>query len=237
MISLIIFLIILSVLVVVHELGHFLVARWGGVKVNEFGIGYPPRARKLFHLGGTLFTLNWLPFGGFVKIEGEDSTFRDQNRAVQAAVLVAGVVFNILFAFVLLMIVYGVKDGFATSLDWTGETAKGLAQFILQAFTGQANLNDVSGPIGIVSFVGLAAEYGWRGLVEFTALISINLAFINLLPIPALDGGRLLFVIIESITRKKVPVKVFNLVNTIGFALLIILMLVVTFHDVKVWVE
>ena len=106
--SLIIFLIILSVLVIVHELGHFSVAKFFGIRVDEFGLGYPPRAKKLFRWKGTDFTLNWLPFGGFVKIFGENpvaeqsslrgrppselpqDSFQYKNRGIQAAALVAG---------------------------------------------------------------------------------------------------------------------------------------------------
>ncbi|MFZ2763870.1 MAG: site-2 protease family protein, partial [Minisyncoccia bacterium] len=72
--SIIIFIIILSALVIVHELGHFLVARFFGIRVDEFGLGFPPRAKELFTWKGTPFTLNWLPFGGFVKIFGESPT-------------------------------------------------------------------------------------------------------------------------------------------------------------------
>src|SRR3990167_8280561 len=109
--SVIIFLIILSALIVVHELGHFLAARKFGIRVDEFGLGYPPLAKKLFKWKGADFTLNWLPFGGFVKIYGESPTeenakspesFQSKNRGIQAAVLVAGVFFNFLFAWLLI---------------------------------------------------------------------------------------------------------------------------------------
>src|SRR3989344_7686770 len=99
--SLIIFLIILSALIIVHELGHYGVAKRFGIRVDEFGLGYPPKAAKLFSWRGTDFTLNWLPFGGFVKIFGENpaegetketaakGSFVSKNRGIQAAVLVA----------------------------------------------------------------------------------------------------------------------------------------------------
>src|SRR3990167_5300818 len=106
--SIIIFIIILSVLIIVHELGHFLVDKRFGIRVDEFGLGFPPRAKKLFTWKNTPFTLNWLPFGGFVKIFGENpssdeakeidsESFASKNRGIQAAVLVAGVVGNFLF--------------------------------------------------------------------------------------------------------------------------------------------
>ncbi|MEK7063015.1 MAG: site-2 protease family protein, partial [Patescibacteria group bacterium] len=75
--SIIIFIIILSVLVFVHEMGHFLAAKKAGVRVDEFGFGFPPRAATLFEKWGTKFTLNWIPFGGFVKIFGENSSLSE----------------------------------------------------------------------------------------------------------------------------------------------------------------
>lgn len=349
--SVLIFFIILSALVVVHELGHFLVARAGGIRVDEFGLGYPPRAARLFNLKGTLFSLNWLPFGGFVKIYGEDPTaenlhardsFQSKNRGIQAAVLAAGVFFNFLFAWLLIsfglmagvpapagflpienpqtvvtMVIpdspaaqAGLKPGDAIlsidgapvtpekaanaiahsefqildfeirrgtetfhrsltpieglvsgqkaigiSMEVVGtaelgfpealvaglkiswnlllETAKALWRFITQALKGSADLSSVAGPVGLVSMVGEAQDLGWGYLLFFTAIISINLCLINLLPFPALDGGRLLFVGIEALTRRRIPAKLYSTTNAIGFALLILLMVVITVHDVK----
>ncbi len=340
--SILIFFIILSVLVIVHELGHFLTARGSGVAVEEFGLGYPPRAKKLFTWKGTLFTLNLIPFGGFVKIEGENSTFREKNRGIQALILAAGSLFNLIFAWIVISIslmiglaapeggelpvinplttitqviphspaeeaglkvgdvIYAVngkhfdpagvsylisqsvsaldfkilrgeelftktiraregvvegQQGIGVAMELIG-TAKlsvpqalwhggkitiefvkgtffGLISFIGSAFKGSADLTQVTGPVGLVGIVGEAATLGLSYLLSFTALISINLAIINLLPFPALDGGRIFFVLIESITRKRVPEKVFNIVNNVGFMLLILLMIFVTFHDVK----
>ena len=131
--TVVIFLIILSVLVFVHEMGHFLAAKWAGVRVDEFGFGYPPRAWKMFRKWNTDFTLNWIPFGGFVKIFGENpegagkeenlsgsahfaaqntakfpsdsapaKKFTDVSKKWQTVILAAGVLFNILFAWLLL---------------------------------------------------------------------------------------------------------------------------------------
>jgi len=365
-VSVIIFAVILSVLVVVHELGHFLVAKFFGIRVDEFGLGYPPRVLKLFSWKGTNFTLNWIPFGGFVKIFGENpeantssdkasDNFQSKNRGVQASVLVAGVVFNLLFAVALITagfmmgtpssirtetpfestnnhlvitsvlpdspafisglkpgdnitslsrgndvfeptfadptasletasnfidsangaVTFNIKRGkedlslvlepekgivtdkFAVGISmdvigilklpihkalWygivdTGEitflTAKSLGAFILDIFRGKADFSTVAGPVGIVGMVGDIRVLGFAYLMTFTALISINLAIINLLPLPALDGGRILFVIIESITRRPIPPKFFNAINAIGFFLLILLMILVTIQDIR----
>jgi regulator of sigma E protease len=137
-----------------------------------------------------------------------------------------------------------VKTGFFQSF-WEGlkltwmlavETVTGLAKFFGQIFIGKAQLGDVAGPVGIAGLVGDAARLGFIYVVTFTALISINLAVINLIPFPALDGGRILFVLIEAIMRKPISPKVANILNTVGFALLILLMIVVTVHDIsKLW--
>lgn len=356
--SIIIFLIILSALVIVHEFGHFSVAKRFGIRVDEFGLGFPPRAKKLFTRKGTLFTLNWLPFGGFVKIYGENyeneelspDSFQSKNRGIQAAVLSAGVAFNLLFAWALFSIGFvigipapmesgipvndprvvitsitpnspadlaGFKSGdvpislargedriilnegsspmevsdfiskstapitfelergeetilkevepkegivedhaavgitmsmigvaklplhealwhgLVVTYDLTINTAVAMGSFIAEAVSGKADFSSVAGPVGIVGIVGDASALGFTYLLTFTALISINLAIINILPFPALDGGRLFFVIVEAITRKRVPAVAFNLLNTIGFALLILLMIVITVHDIR----
>jgi regulator of sigma E protease len=359
--SILIFIIILSVLVIVHEAGHFLVAKYFGIRVDEIGLGNPPRARKLFNFRGTDFTLNWLPFGGFVKIFGENPSedeetvtesvapgvkFTDRNRGIQALILVAGVTANFLFAWIIISLGFisglpaplgislpvenaetvittivpgspaaesGLKSGdtilsieregktsdlspenasafitssldpvtfnikrgsellsktitpkagivadrpavgialdkvgtvtlspikafyygFKTTVELTYITAKSLLSFIFKGITGHGDLSEVTGPVGLVGIVGDVTQLGFIYLLSFTALISVNLSIINLIPFPALDGGRLLFVIIEAITRRKIPTRIFNAVNTVGFGILILLMLLITFRDVK----
>lgn len=359
----IIFLIVLGVLVFVHELGHFLVAKRAGVKVDEFGFGYPPRAWVIGEKWGTLFTLNWVPFGGFVKIVGEDyeenedspqlsagpKSFTQVSKKWQAAMLVAGITFNILFAWLLFSLGFmiglptpvdnnfggevknpaltitglldsspaqkaGLKTGdkiknislangkvlqalnpedvsnfinnslgqvdvevlrggkildfkltpemeiengrkiIGISMDMVGTlylpihkaiyeggkttlrlsylTVAGIANLIKDAVRGHADISQVAGPVGIIGLVGDASKLGFAYLLTFTALISVNLAIINLIPFPALDGGRILFVAIEGITKRKINPKVAHTLNTIGFALLIVVMLIVTYRDV-----
>ena len=361
--SFILFIIVLGALIFVHELGHFLVAKKCGMRVDEFGLGFPPRVfgKKI---GETTYSINWIPFGGFVKIFGEnpavnpeaeplptDETrnFGKKNRGWQAAVLVAGVTFNIIFAWLLIAvsfvsgfpapvgyyqnvsvenprliltqvltdspaakaglqvgdaivsitaaadsilnltaesvsdfmnqhegqevsIVYersdirsevkltpitGIASGRAAvgvGLDLIGtvelpffralwesakttgillvEITRGLGKFFYNAFTFRADFSEVTGPVGIVNLVGAAARLGLANLLGFTAFISLNLAVINLLPIPALDGGRLVFVAIEAIRRRPLNPKIVNYLNGAGFALLLILMLVITYKDV-----
>ena len=355
--SIIIFLVMLTLLVFVHELGHFLFAKKNGIRVDEFAIGFPP---KLFSWkkGETKYSINIVPLGGFVRIFGEnpdeeslegpdkDRSFVNKSKKVQSLVLVAGIIFNILFAFVLFSLSYmvGVADvsstpnnttrlyvtdiregspaekaglkkgdiiesigdegriienvtpdsiktfigysggeelhlsvnrdsskldidvtpekisedsdyvigiqmvelnnlklGFFASI-WQGakmtvlvtkETIFGILSFLKNVITFSADFKSVSGPVGIAGLVGEASHFGFGYLLSFAALISINLAVINLIPFPALDGGRLLFVIIEAIIRRPINPKVAHTINAIGFMLLLVLMVFVTFSDIR----
>lgn len=265
--SLILFFVILSVLVIVHELGHFFVARFFGVRVDEFGIGYPPKAKKLFRWKGTDFTLNWLPFGGFVKIFGEEydesgvgvaspESLQSKHRGIQAAVLVAGVLCNFIFAALLIAFVVwlglaaplsavreggislpaALVEGFRASGVITVDIITSLGTLARETFAGHPDLSAVAGPVGLVSLVGEVGKMGWGYILTLVALISLNLSVINLLPLPALDGGRLLFVAIEASTRKRIPARVFNILNAGGFAFLLLLMVLITIHDVRSFV-
>ena len=108
----------------------------------------------------------------------------------------------------------------------------GIFHFFSDAILGRADLSAVAGPVGMVTLVGDARDLGFAYLIFFTALLSINLAVINLLPFPALDGGRLLMVLIEAIKGSPLKPKIVQTVNALGFGLLIILMLLVTYHDI-----
>jgi regulator of sigma E protease len=112
------------------------------------------------------------------------------------------------------------------------QTAVGLYSFVANIFHGTANFSDIAGPVGIAGIVGSAARMGFTYLLMITALISINLAIVNLIPFPALDGGRVLFVIIEGIIRRRISPKFTNTVNTVGFVLLMALMVIVTYKDI-----
>jgi len=361
--EILIFIVVIVALIVVHEFGHFVVAKWSGMRVDEFGLGYPPRAMIIGKIGETEYTLNWLPFGGFVKIFGEDSSldklgmpnsFSSKTRLAQALVLVAGVAMNLFFAYVLITgalvmgtpralsenevataknvelavanvlpgspaaqagllpgdVILSAEDGhnmlpettpsaftkfvseggsnktitlsvrhsdgkettlFARPIEgliasdpsrpaigvevanigvvplslgsaivegarltWSATilTAVGLWHFFYGVFTLSADLSQVAGPVGIAGVVGTASMQGFGYLFSIMAIISINLALINLIPVPALDGGRLLFVIIESVIRRPIKASVAHAVNAVGFVFLILLMLVVTAHDI-----
>lgn len=362
MFTVIVFIIILGVLVFVHELGHFVVARLNGIKADEFGLGFPPRALGVvkddksgkwkFVKGGqeiisknTVYSLNWFPIGGFVKIKGEDGegkketdSFASKPAWARIAVLVAGVLMNFLFAWILLsatfmlgtyqdvtgehaagakILVQGIEDkspaqkmglqigdfllagssgtfvtvedvqtyvkvnkGQEISLDVqrgkkqlqlkgipreqteTGQGAlgisgmgevvtakfsffesfwKGLVEIgtimlmmldvLKKLFTGNKTGLSVTGIVGIASYTGQIIPLGFSFMLRFAAILSVNLGIVNILPFPALDGGRVLFVLIEKIKGSPVSQKIEQTFHTAGFLLLITLMVVVTYFD------
>lgn len=355
--TIVIFILILVALILVHEFGHFIVAKLAKIKVEEFGIFFPPRLLG-FKKGETEYTLNALPFGGFVRIFGENHnehagdprSFASKPRITQAAVVVAGVVMNVLFAWLALSAGYmagmpssatpenagrisdvhttivavlpespaakagiaaedqvlsvgtalvppqtfkdadavqafiaahpeesiiltvmrdgaeqtfiarpaeglvegrkalGVQlgdvgtlalpphealvEGAKLTYHMTVGTAQGLAGFFSQIIRGAADFTSVAGPIGIVNMGAGAVTDGFAAAIILTAVISINLAIINLLPIPGLDGGRLVIIAVEAVIRRPVSQKITVALTLAGFALLITLMLVVSYHDI-----
>ena len=124
------------------------------------------------------------------------------------------------------------REGLSLTVSITKGTVVGLYTLIKEALIGKGSLDAITGPVGMVGIVGDAYKFGFIYLLSFAALISVNLAIINLLPFPALDGGRLFFLLIEKIKGSRLNPKIANTANAIGFGILILLMLVVTFHDV-----
>lgn len=256
-VTILITLILLSVLVVVHELGHFLAARKTGVFVEEFAIGMGP---KLFGRQGkeTLFTIRAFPVGGFCRMRGEEpqkdeegnvipidpllppieGSYESKNQGQKLLILVAGSGMNIIFAWVCLFITSLLmgKSNFVESIGNAFVNTWRFAGLIFQSFgmlfTGQVGLNDLAGPIGLVSMVNTFASQGFIALLAFTALISVNLGIINLFPLPALDGGRVFVILIEIITRRKFSAELENRINYFGFIALIALALIIAVNDI-----
>jgi len=125
-----------------------------------------------------------------------------------------------------------VWEGLKLSGNVFSGTVVGFYHLISGAIVGKANMSELTGPIGIVGVVGDAAKFGFVYLLSFTALISINLAVINLIPFPALDGGRLFFLLIEKIKGSRIKPQIANWTNAIGFGLLMLLMAIITYHDI-----
>jgi regulator of sigma E protease len=345
------FLLVLSALVLAHEAGHFFVARKAGMRVEEFGMGFPPRLFS-FGRGETRYSVNAIPLGGFVRIAGENGqeqgpgTFASGSYGQRAAVLLAGVAMNVLVGWVLVASVFfvgsdmvlgeqvpkgamvsherveivdvlsglsadqagvvvgdvwktvngtavqtavqgtellgaqpigstvllvverdgaalersvnivalpsggsgiGVRVGdkafvrfsvgtafweagvFTASTLWA--IGHGFVGWVGGLITG-AGVGDVSGPVGIAKLTGQVAAEGWSPLFFFAAMLSLNLAVLNVLPFPALDGGRLLVLAVEWVRRCPLPRAWEQGFHTAGFVLLLLLVGLVTVKDI-----
>ena len=396
--TLILFIIILSVLVFVHELGHFLAAKRAGILVEEFGFGLPPRIWGK-RVGETLYSINALPIGGFVKLYGEDGMGEITNNKIpnpksqipnskqsqntkykiqntgrayfeksilqRLSVLLAGVVMNLFLAIVSFSVLYfvlgiptktgkikivgiapdspaqiadlkendvivslngqkisstenflqatkenagkkiqleiyrekdnpceknskvlggmaptepavscngknlllsliprqsppegegplgivisdvelrkypwwqmpylGAREGFKESLSWAGMIIAALGKTLNTLIVAGKVPKDIAGPVGIFQITGQVAKNGFLAILQFLGVLSVNLAIINILPFPALDGGRLIFLGYEAIFRKKASPKVEILVNQIGMVILLSLIVLITINDV-----
>lgn len=364
MLAVIIFIIILSVLVMIHEFGHYIMAKRAGIGVEEFGFGLPPRiwGKKV---GGTIYSINWLPFGGFVRLVGEDPTDKNKDQknsfyvksiGQRVLVVVAGVFMNFtlaVFIFYIVVFSLGFKVNLPLLVDHNfhfvnttkqvligdvnpGSPAAGagvkagdsivdidgakiasiedlqqivrasenkelnvtvenpvnnqlhqvritpkyseqlkapalgiglgelyvlnyvtLPQKVFSGFIHSYNTIDyslhvfgqligysvkehsfapvsegVSGPVGIASITQQAVSLGPISVLQLVGLLSLNLAFLNVLPIPALDGGRLFFILVEIVTRKKPHPTFEKWTHTIGFVVLIALVILVTYNDI-----
>ena len=371
MLTLLIFLAVLSVLVLVHEAGHYLMARACGVRADEFGYGFPPRLigfvkeqgrwrrvrRGEQTAGNTIWSINWLPLGGFVRLKGEQGeagevqdTFQSKPAWKRLLILAAGVGMNWLLAIVIFSVAFSIGvptelenlsagarirdtavrvtevlpgsaaekagllpgdsvreinavpvtdaaqardvlahadpddtlrltvgdekteasrsvetsllfvealgrpglgvaladvgtvsypvplaviEGIRVTAGYTWLVVAGFYGLLKDLVTGLKPSADISGPVGIAVLTGRIAEQGAWSLMHFSAILSINLAVINFLPLPALDGGRVLFIVIETLRRRKVKLSLEATVHRIGFALLLLLIALVTLQDLR----
>jgi regulator of sigma E protease len=347
--SIVVFVLVLSILILAHEFGHFLAARKMGIWVEEFGIGYPPKiwGKKI---GKTIYSINLLPLGGFVRLHGEQTedgvtkpkeAFVNKSKKARVFVLTAGVVMNFILAIVAFSIVYtfqgipretnkvivsgiasdspayqvgikpedvitsvdgkkitttnefvilveekkgkeielgvlqknggetkvkitprtnppegegplgvaitqteiyfpslwkrpflGIYFGFQEAIYWGRAIVGGLGLLVYNLFKGVVP-KDVTGPVGIFAITSEVSKFGILSIINFLGIFSVNLAIINILPFPALDGGRLIFIIIEKMMGKKVVPKVEASIHAIGMAILITLMIAITYFDAK----
>lgn len=357
MFTILIFLLILSILVLIHEAGHYFAARWAGMTVEEFGIGFPPKLFGRKDKRGTLWSVNAIPLGGFVRIKGEGGTeqerfapgaFATKSLFKRFVVLVGGVVMNIIAAWVLFSVGFGIglpsilegstipdsmisnraihivdvvaespagtagllsgdevvaidgvtfatgeearaalaphadgspllftvgrgseevalevtpayieelqKEGVGIALVETGTVrypwykapivgaqatfemtvavVGGFWGLITGVFTSEEVVSQLSGPVGIASLTGQVVSLGIIHVVQFAAMLSVNLAVLNILPFPALDGGRIFFLFVELVRRKPLTARVEQTIHGMGFALLLILVLFVTYQDI-----
>lgn len=350
LLSIITFLVVLSILVLVHEAGHYYAARRAGILVEEFGFGLPPRIfGKKF--GETLYSINLLPFGGFVRLHGENTdeevtdpkrAFLNKSKKVRTSIILAGVFMNFVLAVVAFAITYsflgiprntqnvkvveiskdspaevvgfqkddvvrivngtevkandefialieenkgsevvigyeragiegmsvvrvtprenppvgegslgvlistaetyfppiwqrpfyGVYYGFKDAYYWAGTILVGMKSLIVDLTKGAAP-DDIAGPVGIYALTSQAASFGLLTLINFMGVLSVNLAVLNILPFPALDGGRLLFILIEGVFGRRVVPKVEAAIHTVGIIILLTLILAITAKDIQ----
>jgi regulator of sigma E protease len=333
--------VIFSLIVLVHESGHYMAAKKAGVKVEEFGLGYPPRLLTIAKRGDTEFTINAIPVGGFVRMVGEEdpsepTSLASKSRPVRGLVLSAGSIMNILLAVVILTGVYMI----GTLVPSESEPGAGIYQVVPESPAAQAGLRpgdtviavdgqsiedynalraythshlgqqinltvhrdktiispveitpranppedegpmgiaigpalitksyplweaipravyetflwlfamfqwavavvrglvapEVAGPIGILQATSEAVRYGLTDTMRFAAFLSTQLGVLNLLPFPALDGGRLVFVVLEVLRRgKRISPEKEGLVHIIGMAILLGFVLIVSYFDI-----
>ncbi len=224
--------VVLGVLIVIHELGHFMAAKSVGVEVQRFSIGLPPRMFG-FRKGETEYVIGWVPLGGYVKMGGmgdevmerleggaeeqprqpKPSDFDGKPIWARAWVISAGVIMNMLFAFVVyaglntvyrdVSLVQAVQLGYAETVDVTWQ----ILAFLRDLVTGGVSPRSVGSIVTIGAVAGQAAQLGLETFLRFMALLSVNLAVFNLLPIPVLDGGHLVFLSVEAIRGKAVSLK------------------------------
>ncbi len=227
---------LLGFLIFIHEGGHFLVAKLCKVKVNEFAIGFGPTIWKK-HGIETKYALRLIPLGGFVSMEGEDEESENEHSFSKASIpkrimiVAAGALVNIAFGlltyFLLVAIVY--KD-IPLAIQSTGGFVASIFQSLKMLFTGNVGIKDLTGPVGISEVVTQTTTL--VNYIYIISLISVSLGVTNLLPIPALDGGKILILIIEAIRKKPLKKETEAQIQLIGFSILIALSLIVTYNDI-----
>ncbi len=231
---------LLGFLIFIHEGGHFLVAKLCKVKVNEFAIGFGPTIWKK-QAKETKYAIRLIPLGGFVSMEGESEASEEENSFTKAsipkriAIVAAGAIVNIVFGLILYFcLVAIVYKSVPIAFEATGNFTLSIFESIKMIFTGAVGINDLTGPVGISEIVTQAV--GISNYIYIIAMVSVSLGVTNLLPIPALDGGKILLLIIEAIRRKPLKQETEVQLQLLGFSILIALSIFVTYHDItKIW--
>ena len=227
---------VLGFLVFIHEGGHFIAAKLCKIKVNTFSIGFGPTIWKK-QGKETKYTIRLLPLGGFVDLEGENGESEAENSYQNASIIkkmtvvLAGPLVNIVFALIVyFLLVLLLKHDIGFTLIQTKNFIVSMFEGIKMLITGKVGINDFIGPVGISEVV-----VETKRIVDYVyilAVVSLSLGITNLLPIPALDGGRFILLIIEAIRRKKISERFEINIQLISFIFLIILSIYVTYNDV-----
>ena len=227
---------VLGFLIFIHEGGHFLVAKLCKVKVNEFAIGFGPTIWKK-QGKETKYALRLVPLGGFVSMEGEEEysdkegSFSKASVWKRIAIVAAGATVNIIFAIIVFFILASIlQENIEYGFISTGKFISSIFESLRVLFTGNVGMNDMMGPVGLGSVV--SSTTGIADFVYILSVISLSLGVTNLLPIPALDGGKILILIIEAIRKKPMKEELEMKIQMLGFAFLITLSLIVTYNDI-----
>jgi len=226
---------LLGFLVLIHESGHFFVAKLCKVKVNEFAIGFGP---TIWSRQGksTKYALRLIPLGGFVSMEGEDrrstkeGSFSEASILKRIAIVLAGGIVNIIFAILIFWCLSAYYVGFQNAFYNVGFFIKNMYEGIVQIFTGKVTIDQMMGPVGISNVVSQTS--GFADFIYILSVISLSLGVTNLLPFPPLDGGKVVLLIIEGIRRKPFSEKFEVALQSAGFLILITLSIFVTYNDI-----
>lgn len=245
MVSAVAFIAVFTVIVIIHEFGHFLAAKKAGVKVYEFSIGFPfsPRILTLYRHKETEFTLRLLPLGGFISFakkgeKGSAGKLLGIPLFKRAVIVSAGSLFNVIFAFLVFTVFFVIvkhmpfTGGVLLSVEILWEISAGTVSYLFGLLSGSNGVEGLAGPVGIASMAGEAANKGFFTLVFFTGLLSMSIGILNLLPLPALDGGHLFMLLIEAVRRKPMGLRTYAVVNVLGLSLFLALTAVVTYMDI-----
>lgn len=228
---------LLGILVFIHEGGHFIVAKLCKVKVNEFAIGFGKVLWKR-KMGETEYALRLIPLGGFVRLEGEETPSEVEGSFSQAKIwkkiliVAAGGLVNIIFAilvFFLLVIIY-YKYSLKNAMELVGQFAYSIVETLKVLFSGKTSIDDLMGPIGISTVIvqtTAIADY-----IYLISAVSLSLGVTNLLPIPPLDGGKIVIYLIEAIRKKPLKEETEMAIQMTGFLFIIGLSIFVMMNDI-----
>ena len=226
---------LLGFLILIHEMGHFLVAKLFNVKIKQFAIGFGPTIWKK-QGKETTYELRAIPMGGFVNMLGEEEPVEDERAynkisiPKRMCILVAGALVNIIFGLIVCVIIASSVLGLKNGLAFTGDFLTATFNGIVELFTGKVEADQLVGIVGISDMV--VATNGIQDFMYLMAIISVSLGVTNLLPFPPLDGGKVLLLLIEAIRRKPLKENVEYGIQMAGFFLLIGLSIFVTYNDI-----
>jgi regulator of sigma E protease len=247
-------------LIAFHEFGHFSIAKYLGVNVYEFAVGMGPVIASK-EKGGTTYSFRAFPIGGFCDLDGTEvevmdgedgeeeielkrsedpNDFINQPAWSKILILLAGPIFNIILALIImtavLMIASSVKMSFIDALKDSLATVAYYFVIIWRTiaglFTGKTSASEFSGVVGIVNIMAQEASYGLANLIYFMGALSVNLGVMNLLPIPALDGGRIVITIARKLSGDRLSERAEAIINGAGMVLLLALMAALVVKDV-----